>query len=118
MPKSVRRVGGVDDMINSLYATGKRIRDIQAHLARTMGTELFHERISKVTDAVLEEVPEWQTQPLEGLHPIIYVDAMVVKVRDGHQVRKQGRSHRRRCRSRRREARALHLGLGHLRGTQ
>jgi putative transposase len=87
VPKGVRRVGGLDEMIISLYAGGMTVRDIQAHLARTIGTELSHETISKVTDAVLEEVTAWQTRPLEELYPIIYLDALVVKVRDGHQVR-------------------------------
>src|SRR5690606_32326995 len=87
VPKGARRVGGLDEMIISLYAGGMTVRDIQAHLARTIGTELSHETISKVTDAVLEEVKAWQTRPLEELYPIIYLDALVVKVRDGHQVR-------------------------------
>ena len=87
VPKGARRVGGLDEMIISLYAGGMTVRDIQAHLARTIGTALSHETISKVTDAVLEEVKAWQTRPLEELYPIIYLDALVVKVRDGHQVR-------------------------------
>jgi putative transposase len=87
VPKGARRVGGLDEMIISLYAGGMTIRDIQAHLARTIGTELSHETISKITDAVLEEVKTWQARPLEELYPIVYLDALVVKVRDGHQVR-------------------------------
>jgi putative transposase len=87
VPKGARRVGGLDEMIISLYAGGMTVRDIQAHLARTIGTDLSHETISKITDAVLEEVKAWQARPLEELYPIIYLDALVVKVRDGHQVR-------------------------------
>jgi putative transposase len=87
VPKGARRTGGLDEMIISLYAGGMTIRDIGAHLARTLGTELSHETISKITDAVLEEVKAWQTRPLEELYPVIYLDALVVKVRDGHQVR-------------------------------
>lgn len=87
VPKGARRVGGLDEMIISLYAGGMTVRDIQAHLARTIGTELSHDTISKITDAVLEEVKAWQARPLEELYPIIYLDALVVKVRDGHQVR-------------------------------
>jgi len=87
VPKGARRVGGLDEMIISLYAGGMTVRDIQAHLARTIGTELSHETISKITDAVLDEVKAWQSRPLEELYPIIYLDALVVKVRDGHQVR-------------------------------
>ena len=63
------------------------IRDIQAHLERTLGTELSHETISNITDAVVEEVKAWQSRPLEPVYPILYLDALVVKVRDGHQVR-------------------------------
>ena len=63
------------------------VRDIQHHLARTIGTELSHDTISSITDAVAEEVKAWQARPLEELYPVIYLDALVVKVRDGHQVR-------------------------------
>jgi putative transposase len=87
VPKGSRRVGGLDEMIISLYAGGMTIRDIGHHLARTLGAELSHETISKITDAVAEEVKEWQARPLEEIYPIIYLDALVVKVRDGHQVR-------------------------------
>jgi putative transposase len=87
VPKGQRRLGGLDDQIISLYAGGMTVRDIQAHLARTVGTELSHDTISKITDAVLEEVKKWQSRPLEELYPIMYLDALVVKVRDGHQVR-------------------------------
>jgi putative transposase len=87
IPKGSRRAGGLDDMIISLYAGGMTVRDIQHHLARTIGTELSHDTISTITDAVLEEVKAWQARPLEELYPIIYLDALVVKVRDGHQVR-------------------------------
>src|SRR5882757_1862616 len=87
IPKGARRAGGLDDMIISLYAGGMTVRDIQHHLARTIGTDLSHDTISRVTDAVAEEVKAWQARPLEELYPIVYLDALVVKVRDGHQVR-------------------------------
>jgi putative transposase len=87
VPKGQRRAGGLDDMIISLYAGGMTVRDIQHHLARTLGTEISHETISNITDAVLDEVKAWQTRPLEEIYPIVYLDALVVKVRDGHQVR-------------------------------
>ena len=87
VPKGARRAGGLDDMIISLYAGGMTVRDIQHHLARTLGTELSRETISNITDVVLEEVKDWQSRPLEEIYPIIYLDALVVKVRDGHQVR-------------------------------
>jgi len=87
VPKGERRTGGLDEMIISLYAGGMTVRDIRHHLARTLGTELSHDTISNITDAVLEEVKAWQTRPLEEIYPIMYLDALVVKVRDGHQVR-------------------------------
>jgi len=87
VPKGQRRLGGLDKMIISLYAGGMTIRDIQHHLVNTLGTELSHETISKITDAVLEEVKAWQARPLEEIYPVVYLDALVVKVRDGHQVR-------------------------------
>jgi putative transposase len=87
VPKGTRRAGGLDEMIISLYAGGMTVRDIQHHLARTIGTDLSHDTISRITDAVAEEVKAWQARPLEELYPVIYLDALVVKVRDGHQVR-------------------------------
>jgi putative transposase len=87
VPKGSRRIGGLSDMIISLYAGGMTIRDIQHHLVSTIGTELSHETISKITDEVLDEVLAWQRRPLEALYPVIYLDALVVKVRDGAHVR-------------------------------
>jgi putative transposase len=86
VPKGARRLGGLEDIIISLYAGGMTIRDIQHHLVSTLGTELSHETISKVTDAVAEEVTAWQTRPLEPFYPVIYLDALVVKIRDGAHV--------------------------------
>ena len=86
VPKGARRLGGLEDMIISLYAGGMTIRDIQHHLAATLGTELSHETISKVTEAVTEEVTAWQSRPLEAFYPVIYLDALVVKIRDGAHV--------------------------------
>ena len=87
VPKGLRRVGGLDEMIISLYAGGMTVRDIGYHLASTLGTELSHETIAKITDEVTEEVLVWQRRPLEPLYPVIYLDAIVVKVRDGGHVR-------------------------------
>jgi putative transposase len=87
VPKGARRTDGLNGMIISLYAGGMTVRDIGHHLQRTLGTELSHDTISKITDSVLEEVKTWQARPLEEIYPIIYLDALVVKVRDGHQVR-------------------------------
>ncbi|MGZ8803138.1 MAG: IS256 family transposase [Mycobacterium sp.] len=87
VPKGQRRLGGLDEIIISLYAGGMTVRDIGHHLQRTLGTELSHDTISKITDAVAEEVKAWQSRPLDEIYPIVYLDALVVKVRDGHQVR-------------------------------
>lgn len=87
VPKGTRRVGGLDDMIVSLYAGGMTVRDIEHHLVSTIGTEISRETISKITDEVLDEVLAWQRRPLESFYPVLYLDAIVVKVRDGAHVR-------------------------------
>jgi putative transposase len=87
VPKGTRRLGGLSDMIISLYAGGMTVRDIGHHLQRVYGTELSHDTISKITDEVLEEVKTWQTRPLDAVYPVIFIDALVVKVRDGNVVR-------------------------------
>lgn len=85
--KGTRRLGGgLDDMIISLYAGGMTDRDIEAHLSRVLGVEISRETISKITNGILEEVKAWQTRPLDPVWPIVYVDALVVKVRDGAHV--------------------------------
>jgi putative transposase len=86
VPKGARRLGGLEDMIISLYAGGMTIRDIGHHLVSTIGTELSHETISKVTEAIEAEVVAWQNRPLEAFYPVIYLDAIVVKIRDGAHV--------------------------------
>jgi putative transposase len=73
-------------MVVSLYAGGMTVRDIQHHLRKTYGTELSPDTISKITDSVLDEVKAWQTRPLDPIYPLVYVDALMVKVRDGHVV--------------------------------
>jgi len=86
VPKGERRMDGLDGMIISLYAGGMTIRDIQHHLVSTIGTELSHETISNVTEAVADEVKEWQARPLGAFYPVMYLDAIVVKIRDGAHV--------------------------------
>jgi len=87
VPKGARRLaGGLDEQIISLYAGGMTVRDIGYHFERTLGVELSHETISKITEAVAEEVKAWQTRPLDEVYPIVYIDALVVKVRDGGHV--------------------------------
>lgn len=86
VPKGTRRLDGLDGMIISLYAGGMTVRDIEHHLGSTIGTDLSHDTISKITDQIAEEVLAWQTRPLEALYPVTYLDAIVVKIRDGAHV--------------------------------
>ena len=86
VPKGARRLGGLEDMIISLYAGGMTVRDIRHHLESTLGTDLSPEAISNITDAVTEEVTAWQSRPLEAFYPVIFLDALVVKIRDGAHV--------------------------------
>lgn len=87
VPKGQRRIGGLDDMIISLYAGGMTLRDIQFHLASTIGAEVSHETISKIVDEIADEVLTWQHRPLEPLYPVIYLDALIVKIKDGGHTR-------------------------------
>lgn len=87
--KNQRRFDGFDENILSMYARGMTVRDIQGHLEDIYGVEVSPALISDVTDEVLEEVKEWQSRPLEEVYPIIYLDAIRVKIRDqGHVVNK------------------------------
>lgn len=87
--KGQRRLEGFDDKVLSLYARGMSMREIQGHLEELYGTQVSPELISTVTDAVMEEVRSWQNRPLESHYPIVYLDALRVKVRDrGHIVSK------------------------------
>src|SRR6478672_1060831 len=79
--KHERRFSGFDDKILSLYARGMTTREIQGHLQEIYGVEVSPSLISEVTDAVLEEVKGWQTRPLEPLYPILFLDALMVKMR-------------------------------------
>lgn len=87
VPKGARRLDGLDEMIISLYAGGMTIRDIQHHLASALGMDLSAETISNITDAVLEEVLAWQTRPLDALYPVVFLDALIVKVKENNAVR-------------------------------
>ncbi len=86
VPKRSRRLGGLDGMIVSLYAGGMTVRQIQHHVAYTIGTELSAETISHITEAVMEEVKKWQSRPLEAFYPVMYLDALVVKIKDAGKV--------------------------------
>jgi len=85
-----RRFTGFDDKILSMYARGMTTREIQGHLEEIYGVEVSPSLISSVTDAVLEEVKEWQSRPLEPLYPILFLDALMVKMR--HEGRVENRA--------------------------
>jgi putative transposase len=85
--KYQRRFPGFDEKIVSMYARGMSTREIQGHLRELYGLDVSPDLISAVTDAVLEEVAEWQNRPLEALYPLIFFDAIRVKVRDEGTVR-------------------------------
>ena len=87
--KHQRRLTGFDDKVLSLYARGMSTREIQGHLAELYGTEVSPDLISRVTDAVLEDVQEWRKRPLAPVWPIVYLDAMVLRIRDGGTVRRK-----------------------------
>jgi transposase-like protein len=77
--KGQTRFEGFDEKIISLYGRGMTVREIQGHLAELYGTEVSPDLISKVTDAILEEVRDWQSRPLEAVYPVIFFDALRVK---------------------------------------
>lgn len=82
IPKHARRFTGFDDKIVAMYARGMTVREIQGFLAEQYGTQVSPDFISSVTDAVLAEVTAWQERPLEPLYPVIFFDALRVKIRD------------------------------------
>jgi putative transposase len=84
--KGQTRFEGFDDKIVSLYARGLTVREIQAHLEEIYKVEVSPGLISQVTDSLIDEVRAWQTRPLESLYPIIYLDALMVKIREGAHV--------------------------------
>jgi putative transposase len=84
--KGQTRFDGFDDKIISMYSRGMTVRDIQAHLKEIYGVDVSPDLISSVTDAVIDEVRAWQTRPLDQLYPILYLDALVVKVKDQGRV--------------------------------
>lgn len=80
--KGQTRIDGMDDKIIGLYAAGLTVRDIRAHLEDVYGLQVSPDLISRVTDAVLDEVREWQGRALERMYPIVIFDALRVKIRD------------------------------------
>jgi putative transposase len=87
IPKHERRFTGFDDKIVAMYARGMTVREIQGFLAEQYGTEVSPEFISSVTDAVMSEVTAWQARPLEPMYPVVFFDALRVKIREDAVVR-------------------------------
>ncbi len=87
IPKHERRFTGFDDKIVAMYARGMTVREIQAFLAEQYATEVSPEFISSVTDAVMGEVTAWQARPLEAMYPVVFFDALRVKIREEAVVR-------------------------------
>ena len=94
--KRQRRFVGFDDKILALYSRGLSTRDIEAHLEEIYGVKVGRDLISRVTDAVMDDVRDWCKRPLEDIYPIVFLDCMVLKIRDGGTVQR----------------RALYLALG------
>jgi putative transposase len=80
--KGQTRLDGFDGKVISLYARGLTVREIQGHLQELYGVEVSPDLISRVTDAVLEEVRDWQSRPLDPVYPVVFFDALRVKIRD------------------------------------
>lgn len=81
--KRQRRLSGVDDMVLSLSAKGLTHGEISAHLAEVYGTEVSKQTISTITDKVMDGMAEWQNRPLDRVYPVVFIDAINVKIRDG-----------------------------------
>ncbi len=87
VPKHVNRLKGFNERVIALYARGLTVRDVQAHLREIYGVDVSPDLISTITDSVLEELREWQNRPLDSVYPVIYLDAIVCKVRHDGAVR-------------------------------
>ncbi|WP_405800210.1 IS256 family transposase [Streptomyces halstedii] len=81
--KRRKRLSGVDEMVISLAAKGLTTGEVQAHLSEVYGADVSRQTISTITDKVLEGMAEWQNRPLDAVHPVIFIDAIHVKIRDG-----------------------------------
>ena len=87
--KRQRRFVGFDDKILALYSRGLSTRDIERHLEEIYGVKVGRELISKVTDAVMDDVREWAKRPLEDVYPIVFLDCLVLKIREGGSVQRR-----------------------------
>ncbi len=82
VPKHQRHFDGFDEQIIAMYARGMSVRDIRSHLEEIYGVDVSASLISEVTDAVMDELRMWQCRPLDSVYPIVYLDALVTKIRD------------------------------------
>ncbi|MCA1701090.1 MAG: IS256 family transposase [Actinobacteria bacterium] len=87
--KGQRRFEGFDDKILALYSRGLSMRDIEAHLAEIYGVKVGRDLISRVTDAVMDDVRAWQQRPLDDVYPVIFLDCLVLKIREGGAVQRR-----------------------------
>jgi putative transposase len=87
--KRQRRFEGFDDKILALYSRGLSTRDIEAHIADIYGVHVGRDLISRVTDAVMDDARAWQQRPLEDVYPVVFLDALVLKIRDGGTVQRR-----------------------------
>jgi putative transposase len=87
--KGQRRFEGFDDKILALYSRGLSVRDIEAHLAEIYSVRVGRDLISRVTDAVMDDVRAWQQRPLEDVYPVVFLDALVLKIREGGTVQRR-----------------------------
>src|SRR5262245_20902554 len=87
--KGQRRFEGFDDKNLALYSRGLSTRDIEAHLEEMYGVKVGRDLISRVTDAVVEDVREWQQRPLDDVYPVLFLDALVLKIREGGTVQRK-----------------------------
>ena len=83
VPKGTSRLRGFNERIIALYARGMTVRDIRSHLEEIYGVDVSPDLISRVTDAVWDELEEWRNRPLDAVYPIVYIDALNIKIRDG-----------------------------------
>jgi transposase-like protein len=86
--KRQRRLGGVDQIVLSLTARGLTTGEVSAHLAEVYGASVGKDQVSRITEAVVEQMNKWQNRPLDRVYPVIFIDAIVVKVRDGQVTNK------------------------------
>jgi putative transposase len=87
--KGQRRFQGFDEKILALYSRGLSVRDIRAYLQEIYGVDVGRDLISRVTDAVMDDVREWAKRPLEDIYPVVFLDALVLKIRDGGSVQRK-----------------------------